>query len=811
MIQSIVQDIRYGARLLWRSPWFTAVGVVSLAVGLGSGVGLFTVMNAVLFRPLPGRDTASVHRIYTSDFDSGRYGSSSLPDFQSFTAAPDLFAAACATTNARATLVDGATAHVAAGAVVNGGCFETFGVRPHIGRLLNRSDDAPAQGSSGVVISHSLWRRAFGADPAVVGRSITLSGGQAVVVGVAERGFAGVSLDSGTDFWAPVAFAPVLLSPQTLTSRGDRRFAVYVRLREGATASRAAEQLSAVAARLRDADPGMWTETSGVTRTVTVVRELDSRFADAAGVAEAMAAGTIGAIALVVGLACVNLATMIMARGAGRTRELNVRLALGASRTRLLRQLATESLLISIAGIAVALFLVALALRVGDAFLPTEVPAFSVALDWRVAGFAVLVALAAPILFGLAPGAHALRLAIAEGIKGQPPLMRRRYLRFGQRELLLGVQLVVSFAFLVAAAVFLRSLGPMQSAQNLAATRISTVDIDLNTAARSGEETRALAGRLLEIAEQLPGVDAATAAAVVPMTGSYLTVGARLDDRPDADLMELDGNIVAPGYFELMEIPRRAGRTFDAGDHERAPRVAVVSESLARRLWNTAEAAGRTLHFRNDSRTVIGVVADVPYRSPLDAPQPVVYLPLGQVTRERFIVHARVRNEREATVALARALRDVDPRVLVSAPRPLSQRLEEARTPAKIAQWVGSIAGVLQLALALMATWGLVAYAVERRMAELALRRALGATTTNILRLVMRPSLWLVAIAAIVGSVAGVLIAQAMHASFLGLAPIDLRVVPPAAGLVAAVVAVAAWWPARRAASIEPASALKHI
>lgn len=811
MIQSVVQDIRYGARLLRRSPWFTCVGVVSLAVGLGSGVGLFTVMNAALFRPLPGRDTGDIHRIYTSNRNGGRYGSSSFHDFQSFTAASDMFAGACATTNVKGNLAADAATHVAAGAVVSGGCFDVLGLRPHLGRLLNRSDETPAGVPLGIVVSYAMWQRAFGADPGVVGRAAAVNGIPAVIVGVAEPGFAGVSLDSGADFWAPPPFASTLLSPTTLTARGDRRFAVYVRLRDGVTASVAAERLAAIAARLRDEDPRAWTEATGTTRTVTIVPERESRFAGNPAAAGEIATAVLGAIAVIVGLACVNLATMIMARGASRTRELNVRLALGASRGRLLRQLATESLLISIGAIALGMFMVAAGLRFADAYRPAEMPALSVALDWRVIGFSILVAFLAPILFGLAPGAHAVRLAIAEGIKGRPPVMRRRYLRFGQRELLLGIQLAVSFTLLVAAAVFMRSLRPAEPAQrDMTTARVAAVPVDLNTAARSDADARAIADRLLQAAERLPDVEAATAAALIPLTGSYLGISGRLEDRPAAERLVFDGNIVTPGYFELMGISRQAGRTFEARDHDRAPRVAVVSASLALELWKTTAAAGRTLYVGDELREVVGVVADTPYRS-LDGPQPVLYLPLAQTRRDRFVVHARVRNDGEAMAALGRALRDVDARVLVGPPASLSQRMEEALTPARVAQAVGAAAGLLQLGLALMATWGLVAYAVERRMPELAIRRALGATTGSILRLVMRPSLWLVAVGASLGSIAGVLTAQVMHAAFIGLAPIDLEVVVPAAVIVGLVVVAAAWWPARRAASVEPASALKQF
>ena len=810
LLESAVQDVRYGARLLRRSPWFTCVGVASLAVGLGSGVALFTVMNAMLFRPLPGRDTGNIHVIYTSNSTGGRYGSSSFADFQSFASSdPQLFANACATTNVTGNLAVGAAVRPLAGAVVSGGYFDTFKVRPHLGRLLNRSDDSPSGSASAVVISYALWQRAFAADPAVVGRGTLLNGATVVIVGVAEPGFAGVSFDSGAEFWVAPPMAPMLLSPRTLSARGERRFRVYVRLADGVTAAHAASRLSAVAAQLRAEDPRAWTETSGSTRTVTVVRELQWRFAGGAGgAAEAIATGALGAIAAIAALACVNLATMFMARGAARTHELNVRLALGASRGRLLRQLATESLLMSVAGVAAGVGTIAAALRILDAYRPAVLPAFDVAMDWRVAGFSIVVAVAAPVLFGMAPGAHALRLAIAEGLKGRPLVFRRGFFRVGSRELLIVVQVSVSFALLIMAALFTRSLMSAGDGPHAARARqVAVAEIDVNNAATTAAERRLVTDRLLQAADRVPDVEGATAAALVPMTGSFMGISGRADDGTP---VVFDGNIVAPGYFELAAIALRAGRFFDAGDRERGRPVAVVSESLARRLWNTGAVVGRAIRVDAGPVEVVGVVADVPYRSESGAFQPVLYLPLAQAPRNRFVLHARVKNEGEAVAALDRALRSVDPRIIVGAAMPLSQLLEQVRAGGKIAQWLGAVAGLLQLGLVLMATWGLVAYAIQRRTAEIAIRRALGATEASILQLVMRPSMSLMAIGIPIGCVGGVAGAKVLHSNFLGLGPIDPAVIIPAVAVLVPVVVAAAWLPARRAASMAPIEALRH-
>ena len=807
-----LQDVRYGARLLRRSPWFTLVAVASLAVGLGSAVALFTFVNALLFRPLPGHDTADLYAIHTSGYEGSRYSSSSFADFRSYvTTSPPLFANTCATIRVRGNLALDGLAQAHPGAVMSGGCFDTLRLQPHLGRLLNASDESADGEVSPIVISHSLWQRRFAGEAGAVGRRVAVNAIPAVVVGVAPPGFAGLSLDSSAAFWVTPRLAPALIDPGVLTNRGDRRVRIYVRLNPGVTASQVTARLAGVAAALRDEAPSAWTTASGSTRIVSVLPELESRFAQGGGSDRAaIALAAFGAIAAMVAIACVNLATMVMARGAGRTKELNVRLALGASRRRLLRQLATESLLISTAAAVTGVLVVAGALKLFDTYRPFEVPAFNLAVDWRTAIFAALLAIVAPVLFGMAPGAHALRLAITEGIKGRVVSARRRWRPAGPREILMVVQVAVSFALLIMTTLFLNAARPGSERPELTAARqISVIPIDFGSAEYTEAEARALTTRLLQAMETVPGVVTPTAVGLIPLTGSNMGFQARVVDRPDAEDLVLDSNVVAPGYFELNGISRLAGRTFDARDRHGAPPVAIVSESLGRRLWGAAPPVGRQLRTGDDVREIVGVVADTPYRS-LDGPQPVLYVPISQSPRTgRFLLQARLAGS-ETSRELERTLRAVDPRILIGSPAPLTEYTQQLLVPERIGQGMAGLAGVLQLGLALMAIWGLVAYAVERRTGEIAIRRALGATENSIVGLMMRPSLWLLAVGTVIGCGAGVVAAGVLHAEFTGLAPIQFAIAIPAGALLVVVVAIAAWLPARRATTIEPASALKQ-
>jgi predicted permease len=806
------QDVRYGARLLWRSPGFTLVAIVSLGVGLGSAVALFTLMTAALFRPLPGHGTADLYEIHTANRSGGGYSSSSLADFRTFVAAtPPMFAASCATEIVKGNLTaSGGAPEVHDGAIMTGGCFDALRLRPHIGRLLGPADDVPGAPPA-VVISYALWRRSFGADPGVTGRQVSLNGVSAVIAGVAEEGFAGLSLDAGADFWAATPLLPALIEPDAVTSRGYRTFRTYVRLNEGITPVQARARLAGLAAGLQAEDPTNWTMTDGSVRTVRLMHEVDARFASSPGGALAIALSSLGAIAAIVALTCVNLATMAVARGIARTRELTIRLALGASRGRVLRQLATESLLISAGACVAGLAVIAAALKLFDRYRPSEVPAFNLAIDWRIVAFAAVLAVVTPVLFGLAPGAHALRLAIAEGLKGRAASVRRRWLRAGPRELLLVVQVVVAVALLVMTTLFVNASQPGEETAGAPEARLITVvPVDLNNAAETDADMRTVASRLLEAAAAVPGVNRVTASGMIPLTGEYFGISARLMDQPDAAPMSLDANTVAPGYFELMGIALHAGRTFEIGDREGRAPVAVVSESLARRLWNSTAVTGRTLRHGEVVREIVGVVADKPYRPPLDGPQPVIYLPFAQSGRNRLILHARVAQDGRTPQALTRALQAVDARILVGNAVSLPQLIDQRLAPERIGHWAAGAAGLLQLGLAVMAIWGLVSYAVERRTAEIALRRALGATEGSVVRFMMRPCLWLLGAGLVFGAAAGTLAATALQSEFLGLAPIDVTMVAPAVLLLAAVAVAAAWLPARRATAIEPASALKQ-
>jgi predicted permease len=795
-LESFAQDVRYGFRLLWRTPFFTAVAVASIAGGMTAAIGIFAVTNAIVSRPFAGFGVDTL-RLFTSDRRGTPYGSNSFADVQDFAANP-AFAATCAIAHVRANVSAGSMSTPRDGSLVSDGCFQLLDLRPSAGRLALR------RGAPEIVIGHSLWRRAFGGDPSAVGGQVRINGLPAVVVGVAPPAFHGASLDHDSDFWVLANEFRGLISPSGLDDRRNRMFMAFARLRDGVSLAQAQASLAGVANSLARQDPAAWIDASGAPRRVTIMKESDARFAQSPGLVTAMVLSMSGIVGAIVAIACVNIATMLLARGAGRTHELTIRLAIGASRRRLLRQLATEALLIAAFGTAIALGLIVAGVRAFEALRPAGLPAINLAIDWRVVMFAAVATGVATVLCGVLPAMHVVRLAIADGMKGRASKIRTKWLRAGTREALIVIQVTVSIAVLFVSAVFAKGLiDGAASSPGFSGVNVATIAADFEPVPTAN--SAALAARLIERIKSVPNVDAVAVATVIPLSGTatHFVIGS------GDSAWQLDGNAVSPGYFGIMGIPIRNGRDFDERDRKGAPNVAIVSETLARIMWQTTQVAGRTLMLGKTPVEVVGVVGDIRYRTISQPYPPLLYVPNAQSAWDRFVIHARIRGGGETLAAMDAAARSVDPRILLDSAVLLGQRLDEIRQPELAGQWLGVAAGVAQFSLALMALWALVAYSVARRTREIGVRVALGATQSGIVKLLVRPATLLIVAGCVLGSAIGAAASIALQSSFIGLAPIRPAAGIPAMGLMAITAAAAALIPAWRAARVDPNVALR--
>ncbi len=802
-LDSIAQDLRYGMRQLRAAPVFTSVAVLSMTVGLTAVLAVAAFMNAAMLRPLGFGEGSRIYRIYTQS-DSGQLsGGSAYADYLAFAATPGLFETTCAVARVRtATLETDARARVQSGELVSPDCFAALKLRPHAGRFFDTG--SLKNGEPQIVISYRLWVAVLATDPQVVGRTLVVNGMPATVVAVAPRGFAGTSLNASADFWVPTTVAATMF-PADAQALAERRFAIFARLAAGVTGRQAEAALAGTVAGMRAESEGRWTAAGGATRRVTVARELDARFAESPEEVVAWIAVALGAVGAVIALACLNLATMMLARGAARRREIAVRLALGASRGRVLRQLVTESLIISVAGAVLALSAVALGIRLFEAYRPEGLPsAFDLAIDWRVAACAALAALVTAIASGLSPAAHTVRIAVADGLKGSGAVARLGWLRFGMREGLIITQVTASVALLLVATLFAQALHDAAGASpGFTMSHVTVLPVDLEA---SPAASRALVTeQVLAAAARVDGVADPAIAAVIPLTGATMRLEARPDQSEPGYLLT---NLVSSGYFGILGIERRAGRDFTDRDRAASRPVAIVSEALATSLWPGRPAVGQTLSIAGQPREVVGVVADIRYRALTRPVEPTVYLPIAQRPHLRFYVHARVRDG-QAMLALERAIRRVDRHLVVRPATPLATRLNDARIGERLTTWLGTGSGAAQFGLALMALWSLVAYGVERRMREMGIRMAFGATPRHLVQLAVKPALMLIAVGAVLGIGAGVVGATAMHSAFTGLSTLRPLAALPVVMLYIAVAGFAAWWPARRAARIGPLSALR--
>jgi predicted permease len=582
-------------------------------------------------------------------------------------------------------------------------------------------------------------------------------------------------------------------------------FTIFARLPHGVDRQRAEARLAVVAAQLRGLDERAWADSTGATRRVTVMRETEARLAQSPGGGIEIVTGAIAAVLIIIAIACVNLSTMLLARGAARAKEMSIRLAIGASYRRILRQLATESLMIAAFGAAIALASVWAGVRLFNAYRPAIIPAFDVALDWRVFTFGIGIAVAAALTFGLLPAAHTLRLAVTEGLKGRLVAARASWMRLGAREALIVTQVAVSIAMLLVSTLFVRAMSAgatLPTGFNGAGVTVVTAHLD----AVPETNREAVIVNAVRAAETMPGVEHVALATIVPLSGSSTQVAVTIDDQERVFL----ANVVSPGYFEMLRIPLRSGRDFTDRDQSGAPLVAIVNETFARTMFETTNVVGRLVGSDGTQMEIIGVVADTRYRSLSGPFQPIVYRPIAQVPVWRFILHARTRGGGPTIAALDAAVRAVDRRMAVDQAMSVRAFMERAMAPERAAQWLGAAVGAMQLMLAAMALWGLVAYAVERRATELGVRLALGGTPSSLVRLTMRPAAVSIAIGVAAGSVLGAVVAKVVQSQSVGLAPLNLLIVLPVAALFTLVAMPSAWWPARRAALADPATSLRR-
>jgi putative ABC transport system permease protein len=811
---TILQDLKYGLRMIAKAPGFTLLATLALALGVSANTTIFSLINGVLLRPLKGiKDPARLVEIYTSDYSSGLYGSSSYPDYVDFRDQSDVFENLGAFYETMMNATGEGEAERLPGVVVTGNYFDMLGVGAQLGRTLHGADDQPSS-SQPVVISDSLWQRRFSSNQSVVGQTLNLNGKPYTIVGVADASFRGLRLGLGPEFWLPAA----TVDDFTTSGRGDRGIELVGRLKPGVTLAQAQTQLKTIAARLAQAYPETNLGTLDLPnepRPVTVVQQSRIDPAGREGLRR-ISFPLFGVVGLVLLIACANVANLLLARASARRREIAVRLAVGASRGRLLRQLLTESLLLALLGGGAGLIVTQWSSSVLSGFFPPqELAGLDLSTDWRVLVFTLVVTLITGLLFGFVPALQASRLNLIPSLKDDSRSYGQHLRRLGLRDLLVIAQLALSLTLLIGAALLVRSLqhalrfDPGFAAQNLMTASLATRGANL-----SHQQGRSFYDEALQRTGSLPGVQSVTLTAVVPVSGGGERRGVQFEGyQPQAgEDTELNTNVVGSNYFTTMGIPIVGGRDFNTQDKEGSPRVLVVNEELARRYFAGA-AVGKRLRFGSDPtfNEIVGVVRNAKHRSLREAPLPVIYIPLSQEYRGGMTLMVRTVGDPAGVVGAVRnEMRALNKDVPLFSVQTMPERIGDQLATDRMMAVLLSVFGGGGLLLASIGIYGVMSYAVAQRTREIGIRVALGAERHDILKLIVGQGLVLILIGAGLGLGLAFAATRVLKSVLFGVSATDPLTFGSVVVLLIGVALLACYLPARRATKVDALVALRY-
>ncbi len=810
------QDLRFAWRTLVRRPTFTAVAVLTLALGLGANTAMFSVIRAVLLRPLPYRSPDALVKIVGFNRNTRIAGNLSPADFQDFARETR----SLQPTGAHGwigffTVADSSGAPERIGGVnVTEGFFPTLGARFELGRPFTSEEDTP-DGPRVAILSHGFWQRRYGGDLGVVGRTIEVNSRPAEIVGVLAAGFRHVEAnpERDADVFMPYQFATV--SP----NRGGHFIRAVGRLREGTTLDDARAELVAIALRLERDHPDENTHAS-----VKVDRLHDALVADARPALLLLA----GAVAFVLLVACANLANLLLAQGVSRRAELAVRATMGAGRLRLIRQLLTESLLVSALGTIAGVLLAAASTRALASLGSAGVPrAEDITVDGGVLAFAVVLSLVTGVLAGLTPAMQISRgdlsAAVREGTRGQVRPAANRTLR----NVLVAAQVAVAFVLLAGAGLMVRSLWQLlQVETGFAPARVLTFETAVPTATYAEGDQIPFYERLYDAIRRQPGVDAVGATNILPLSANYDSRGVQINAHPQpaGQGYSIQARSISPEYFRAMGIPLVRGRAFTDRDREGAPRVVIISESMARRYWPGDDPIGQRITYNSGippdeqqtvggpgSREVVGIVGDVKHLGLDEGEVPMFYTPQAQQPSYHtmtLVVRAST-DPVTLTSAIRHDLARLDRSVPLYRVRTLETVVRATTTAPEMRAWLFGLFAVMALTLAVIGVYGVVAYLVGQRTQEIGIRMALGARHSSVLRDLVVEGMRPVAAGVAVGLVAAAAGAQLMAQLLFQVSAIDLATYSLVAAALIASAIVATWIPARRVLHIDPMAALR--
>ncbi|HKP87588.1 MAG TPA: ABC transporter permease [Blastocatellia bacterium] len=808
-MQTLRQDIRYGTRALLKYPGFTAVAVIALALGIGANTAIFSVVNSMLLRSLPFSEPDRLVQIWESNIKRGRTEMpASFPNFADWRDQNHVFEQVIAYSDWSFNLTRAGEPERIRSAIVSPTFFSTLGITPLVGRVFLAEEDQKGKDFV-VVMGEQLWRRRFNSDPNIAGKAIDLGGQSFTVVGVIAQGAQLPLMPNDIDLWAPVS------QGFGMTNRRGHYLSVIARLKPGVTREQAQADMDSIAASIAEKYPDSNTD-FGV-RLVGLHEQIVGDFKTALLV-------LLAAVVCVLLIASANVANMLLARAADRQKEIAIRSALGAGRARLVRQLLTESLLLAFAGGMIGLLLALWGIDLLVALSPADLPRVKeVAVDGHVLGFTLAVSLLTGIIFGLAPALQASRPDLNEMLKEGGRSATSGTGRQRLRSLLVVSEIALSLVLLVGAGLLMRSFLKLESVNpGFNPRNVLTMQLDLSGPNyKTGAQVIAFHDQLLDKIKALPGVESAATRSFTPIApdASFAFLSFQVEGRPVdlADRTIAFYNAVSPDYFQTMEIAVVKGRQFDQHDVRKAQNVAIINETLARRHFPGEDPIGKrvTLNDENPTEeewvTIVGIVKDTKPRALDSESVAELYMPYDQQPESYMSLMIRTTSQTEAMAAAVRSeVQALDPNQPVYSIRTLQSVLSESVSTPRFRTLLLAILALVAVILAVVGIYGVMSYSVTQRTHELGIRMALGAKSSDVLKLVVGHGLALALAGVALGLAGSFALTRLMSSLLYGVSATDPATFVSIPLILTGVALGACFVPARRATKVDPMAALRH-
>ena len=811
-MNTLLQDIRFGLRMLLKSPSVSIVATIALALGIGANTAIFSVVNAVLLRPLPFPDADSLVSIFETDTQRGlQRGSHSYPNFMDLRAQNTMLERVASYHGADYIMTGRGEPARLQGLVTTSDLFPLLGVAPMLGRTFHPDEDKPSE-SRVVIISHALFQKRFNSDPSILNQAITLEGRSFTVIGVMPPSFEFPIQNDPVELWTTIAGDASGSSPVT-GQRGAHFLQVIGRLKPGVRPEQAQAELTAIAARLEQAYPD--------TNTHKSVR-LDSALTALVGDVRPALLIMLGAVACVLLIACANVANLLLARATGRHKEMAIRTALGASRVRVIRQLLTESVMLSILGGAVGLLLAVwwsdLLIALGKDDIPRAV---HVGIDWRVLGFTLGLSLLTGLMFGLAPAFHSSKSELVESLKEGGRGTSEGARRNRVRNVLVVSELAIAVVLLVGAGLLIQSLWRLRNVNSgLQSQNVLTFNVGLPEVKYNSERQSQFFVDLKDRLESMPGVQSASTIYPLPLSGDRFGISFEIEGRPMAPKDHPVGDFFTTGvgYFRAMGIPLIKGRDFDVRDKHGSTPVVIITETLARQYFPNEDPIGKRIRpgistwDDEDStmREIVGVVGDVRNRTLNTEPKAAYYVPQTQVPFSQMVAVMKTAGEPRSLISgVTKEVAAMDSDIPLFAVKSMEEYLSTSVAAPRFNTTLLSIFAAVALVLTVVGLYGVMSYSVAQRTNEIGIRLALGAQPRDVLLMIVKQGSTLILLGLGIGLLGAYLATKLIASLLFGVTAKDPFTFAAVAAALALVGLMACYIPALRATKVDPMEALR--